>query len=116
MILLPVVISCTSRLPPWVPLSTVSTAPCTGATPITPIIGRTGSFSLSFQWTRPSLTSTTWVLMPNSLCRTQSGKMPIPGQSELKPRPSTFMSSTSTVTMSPGLAPLTSIGPVAPLT
>ena len=46
MILLPVVISWTSRLPPWVPLSTVSTAPCTGATPITPIIGRTGSFSL----------------------------------------------------------------------
>ena len=34
---------------------------------MTPIIGRTGSFSLSFQWTMPSLTSTTRVLIPNSL-------------------------------------------------
>src|SRR3954471_11853503 len=114
--LLPVVTSWTSRLPPCAPLSTVSTAPWTGPTPMTPIIGRAGSFSRSFQWTTPSLTSTTWVLIPNSLCRTQSGKMPMPGQSELKPRPSTFMSRISTVSMSPGFAPSTSIGPVAPLT
>ncbi len=35
----------------------------------------------------------------------------MPGQSEVKPSPSSSMSSTSTVSMSPGFAPATSIGP-----
>ena len=40
----------------------------------------------------------------------------MPGQSDVKPRPTSCMSSTSTLSMSPALAPATSIGPVAPLT
>ena len=116
LMLLPGVTSCTSRLPPWTPLSMVSTAPCTGATPATPIIGRTGSFSRSLQWITPFSTRTTRFWMPNSFCRTQSGNMPMPGQSAVKPRPSSAMSWTRTVSMSPGLAPITRIGPVAGLT
>src|SRR3981189_3173571 len=53
---LPDVISCTSRLPPCGPLSTVRTAPCTGATPITPIIGFICSFGGVFPGATPPLT------------------------------------------------------------
>jgi hypothetical protein len=60
-----------------------SPTPSKGATAATPIIGCTGSFTCSLQCTIPSLTSTTRVWIPNSLRRTQSGKIPMPGQSDV---------------------------------
>ena len=50
------------------------------ATPATPIIGRTGSFSRSLQWITPFSTCTTRFWMPNSFCRTQSGTRRCPAR------------------------------------
>src|SRR5919197_3113404 len=100
-----------SRLPPWRPASPFESVSPSVATPTTPTIGRAGKLTRSFIRTTPSSTRKSRVRGE----RTSSMSWPKPGMSVATPQSIGFTSRISATSESPGSAPFTATGPVAPL-
>src|SRR5256714_32564 len=100
-----------SRLPPWRPARPFESVSPSVATPTTPTIGRAGKLTRSFIRTSPSSTRKSRV----SGARTSSMSCPKPGMSVATPQSIGFTSRISATSESPGSAPFTATGPVAPL-
>src|SRR3954469_16287411 len=97
--------------PPWRPASPFERSSPSVATPTTPTIGRAGKRTRSFIRISPSTTSNNRV---NGAC-TSSISWPKPGISVATPHSIGRTSSISATSESPGSAPRTATGPVAPL-
>src|SRR5690348_4947336 len=100
-----------SRLPPCRPASPFESSSPSVATPTTPTIGSAGNETRSFILTIPSRTSNNRV---SGDC-TCSISWPKPGMSVATPHSIGRTSRISATSESPGSAPLTETGPVAPL-
>src|SRR5919199_3218546 len=100
-----------SRLPPWRPASPFERVSPSVATPTTPTIGRAGKLTRSFMRIVPSSTRKSRV----SGARTSSMSCPKPGMSVATPQSIGRTSRISATSESPGSAPATATGPVAPL-
>src|SRR5919201_81882 len=100
-----------SRFPPWRPASPFESVSPSVATPTTPTIGRAGKLTRSFIRIVPSSTRKRRV----SGDWTSSISWPKPGISVATPQSIGFTSRISATSESPGSAPLTATGPVAPL-
>ena len=98
-----------SMLPPWLPGVPQFTGSPPGATPMTPIMGRTGRFSRSSKITRPRRTGTRREWRASNFDASTPKSCPATST----PWSSMVMASMVAARTSPGSAPSTKMGPVA---